>query len=71
MLPAALGGVGQEQLNNNFPPQKNLGEAQAGGPRRSRSATLRGRQAASRWAGLPPAGRQLVGVLPEMSSDFF
>ena len=22
MLPAALGGVGQEQLNNNFPPQK-------------------------------------------------
>ena len=25
--PAALGGVGQEQLNNNFPPQKNLGEA--------------------------------------------
>ena len=30
----ALGGVGQEQLNNNFPPQKNLGEAQAGGPRR-------------------------------------
>ena len=40
-------------------------------PRRSRSATLRGRQAASRWAGLPPAGRQLVGVLPEMSSDFF
>jgi len=29
--PAALGGVGQEQLNNNFPPQKNLGEAQAGG----------------------------------------
>ena len=34
MSPAALGGVGQEQLNNNFPPQKNLGEAQAGGPRR-------------------------------------
>ena len=29
--PAALGGVGQEQLNNNSPPQKNLGEAQAGG----------------------------------------
>ena len=34
MLPVALGGVGQEQLNNNFPPPKNLGEAQAGGPRR-------------------------------------
>ena len=29
------------------------------------------RQTASRWAGLPPCGRQLVGVLPEMSSDFF
>ena len=35
MLPAALGGVGQEQLNNNFPPQKNLGEAQAGGQKGS------------------------------------
>jgi len=29
------------------------------------------RQAASRWAGLPPAGRQLVGVFSEMSSNFF
>jgi len=29
------------------------------------------RQAASRWAGLPPEGRQSVGVLPKMSSDFF
>ena len=29
------------------------------------------RQTASRWAGLPPCGRQLVGVLPEMSSNFF
>jgi len=28
------------------------------------------RQAASRWAGLPPAGRQLVRVLLEMSSNF-
>jgi len=28
------------------------------------------RQAASRWAGLPPAGRQLVGVLLEVSSNF-
>jgi hypothetical protein len=29
------------------------------------------RQAASRWAGLPPYGRQLVGVFSEMSSNFF
>jgi hypothetical protein len=29
------------------------------------------RQAASRWAGLPPEGRQSVGVLPKMSSNFF
>jgi hypothetical protein len=28
------------------------------------------RQAASRWAGLPPAGRQLVGVLFKKGSDF-
>ena len=38
MLPVALGGVGQEQLNNNFPPPKNLGEAQAGGPEGKRYA---------------------------------
>ena len=42
MLPVALGGVGQEQLNNNFPPQKNLGEAQAGGPRRKALRTSYG-----------------------------
>jgi hypothetical protein len=29
------------------------------------------RQAASRWAGLPSAGRQLVGAFSEMSSNFF
>jgi hypothetical protein len=29
------------------------------------------RQAASRWAGLPPAGRQLVGIPLKMSSNFF
>ena len=42
MLPVALGGVGQEQLNNNFPPPKNLGEAQAGGPRRKALRTSYG-----------------------------
>jgi hypothetical protein len=40
-------------------------------PRRSRFATLRGRQAASRWAGLPPEGQQSVVVFSEMSSNFF
>ena len=47
--------------------------ALSSGPRRSRSATLRGRQAASRWAGLPPAGRQLkvaVRIFVKKSSDF-
>jgi hypothetical protein len=29
------------------------------------------RQAASRWAGLPPEGRQLVGIPLKMSSNFF
>jgi hypothetical protein len=28
------------------------------------------RQAASRWAGLPPAGRQLVGIPLKMGSNF-
>jgi hypothetical protein len=29
------------------------------------------RQTTSRWAGLPLFGRQSVGVLPKMSSNFF
>ena len=47
--------------------------ALSSGPRRSRSATLRGRQAASRWAGLPPVGRQLkvaVRIFVKKNSSF-
>jgi hypothetical protein len=39
-------------------------------PRRSRSATLRGRQAASRWAGCRACGAALVRILLIKSSDF-
>jgi len=55
MLPVALGGVGQEQLNNNFPPPKKfeapaqipsglygINSAQAGGPRRKALRTSYG-----------------------------